>query len=112
MSKIRCDSWTPLQQSVGEWADKTFPQSDWRSIVAHLESEVEELSGALYTDADGRGDYEEEAADCLLLLFHLAHKEGFSLIRAAARKHAKNLTRAWETDDGGKGYWKHVEAKP
>jgi NTP pyrophosphatase (non-canonical NTP hydrolase) len=99
-----------FQERVGIWADGTFPESDWRSIVAHLQEEVQELSSALYEDADGRGDYREEAADCLLLLLHLAHKEGFSLMASAMKKNGENQRRGWETDDNGRGYWKHIDA--
>lgn len=101
-----------FQHQVGAWAERTFPASDWRSVVTHLQEEVEELSNALYPDLDGRGDYREEAADCLLLLLHLAHKEGFSLMEAATQKHRENVCRIWETDDNGRGYWKHVAPTP
>lgn len=99
-----------FQRIVGEWADAVFPRSDWRSISAHLCAEVQELENALSTaPREGRGQFEEEAADCFLLLLHLAHKEGFDLMSEALAKMEINASRTWETDHGGKGYWKHIE---
>jgi NTP pyrophosphatase (non-canonical NTP hydrolase) len=100
-----------FQESVGQWADTTFPQSSWQSIASHLQEETQELENALYTaPREGRGQFGEEAADCFLLLLHLAHKEGFSLIGEVITKDAANRQRTWETDDQGRGYWKHIEA--
>lgn len=104
-----------FQREVGEWADRTFPRSDWFSICGHLREEATELSEALGATAhDQKADAEArtEAADCLLLLLHLAHKEGFDLLAEARAKHAVNVARTWETDDGGKGYWKHTDPAP
>lgn len=100
-----------FQRAVGEWADRTFPESSRASITAHLGEEVTELQSV----SQGTGwfaDAEEEAADCLLLLLHYAHKQGFSLLGAARAKHAINQRRTWEADHGGKGYWKHCEGSP
>lgn len=102
------------QKTVGEWANTTFPQSNAASILAHLREEVEELVAA-ERDSFWMGEHPTEAiakesADCLLLLLHLAHREGFSLFDAAQAKYAVNVGRTWETESGTKGYWKHVEA--
>jgi len=96
-----------FQNEVGEWANVTFPQSNTASIMSHLLEEVAELSVAAVNDI--RDEAQEEAADCLLLLLHFAHKQGFSLYAAAAQKLALNQLRTWETDDNGRGHWKHVE---
>lgn len=89
-----------FQHAVGEWADKTFPQSTADSIRAHLSDEVAELADGVDVDAF-------EAADCLLLLLHLAHKEGFSLIGTAREKHAINQRRQWGVPDD-RGVVRHV----
>lgn len=93
------------QATVGAWANGVFPDSTPESIANHLSEEVGELLEAIFTKSDAR----EEAADCLLLLLHLAHKLGFSLADAAGVKLAINHIRTWETEAGEKGYWKHVE---
>lgn len=93
-----------FQTEVGEWGEKTFPKSSERSIVRHLAAEVSELSGDLWS----HNNTQQEAADCLLLLFHLAHKMGFSLFEAASAKFEVNKDRKWETESGEKGYFKHV----
>lgn len=99
-----------LQSRIGRWGNATFPQSTTRTILAHLKDEVKELDDAdriipLATDAHG-----EEAADCLLLLLHFAHRRGFSLFDEAIKKAAKNETRTWETKRNERGYFKHVDA--
>lgn len=103
---------TGFQREVGAWADGTFPQSDWHSIITHLRAEVDELREAVGQSPSYEPvsvEARKEAADCLLLLLHFAHKEGFDLVAEARIKHEANMRRTWETDAGAKGYWKHVE---
>lgn len=100
-----------VQHRVGEWAARTFPRATNDSITSHVIEEAEELATAAHVDDDGIGEIGEEAADCLLLLLHLAHRNGFSLCDAMAAKHAVNVVRTWETDDGGRGHWKHRAAE-
>lgn len=107
-----------FQREVGEWGEATFPESNAVSIARHLNEEVRELQialdSAVVTAFSGlridESSIREEVADCMLLLTHLAHQIGFSLFDAAREKHAVNTLRTWEADDGGKGYWKHVDA--
>lgn len=93
-----------FQRKVGEWADRTFPESNSGSILRHLFEEIQELASV-----PDLQDASEEAADCYLLLLHLAHKNGFDLKAAAVEKMARNILRTWETEAGAKGYRKHVE---
>jgi dATP/dGTP pyrophosphohydrolase len=86
-----------FQREVGEWAESVFTQATPGSIVAHLRREVEELGAA--TMLGPFEDEMEEAADCLLLLFHLAHKRGYSLKQAALLKFMNNRVRQWGTPD-------------
>jgi hypothetical protein len=80
-----------FQKRVGEWADATFTQATPGSIVAHPRREVEELAATTHL---GPRDAEEmEAADCFLLLLHLASRRGYSLLDAAHRKFAENQAR-------------------
>lgn len=87
-----------FQQMEGTWADETFPTSTPASILAHLRTEVTELSVSLEP---------EEAADCLLLLLHFAHKRGFSLMQEARRKFAINQTRTWG-EPNEEGFVEHI----
>lgn len=82
-----------FQEEVGTWGDHTFGRSTPQSVLAHLRDELDELTASLSP---------EEAADCLLLLLHFAHKRDFSLADEAKRKFAINLSRTWgEPDERG-----------
>ncbi len=83
-----------LQWRVGEWAKQTFPHSTRYSIIEHLNREVMELSDSVDSDTD-----REECADVLLLLLHLAHRFGFSLLEEAEQKFHVCLTREWAEPD-------------
>jgi NTP pyrophosphatase (non-canonical NTP hydrolase) len=83
----------------GTWADKTFNKATPSSITEHLRREVAEL-------IDAPND-EEEAADCMLLLFHLAHKQGWNLEQAVVNKFAKNQSRQWGKPDA-QGVVEHI----
>lgn len=88
-----------FQTAVGTWADSVFTQSTPQSVCAHLSDEVVELKEA--------PDDPSEAADCLLLLLHLAHKQGFDLLAEAQRKHEINTQRNWGRPDE-RGVVKHI----
>lgn len=94
-----------LQQTVGEWGTRTFPKSSPVSIALHLRDEANELVSEV-PDGD---EIAEEAADCLLLLLHLAHRCGFSLFDAAVAKATINERRTWQTEPNERGYMSHIE---
>jgi predicted house-cleaning noncanonical NTP pyrophosphatase (MazG superfamily) len=79
-----------FQSVVGEWADDKFPESNRHSIVKHLESEVSELL---------ESHEPEEAADCLLLLMHHAHKGGYDLFDESVKKLEVCKLRKWGQPD-------------
>jgi NTP pyrophosphatase (non-canonical NTP hydrolase) len=93
------------QAIAGEWADHTFPFSTPLTIAAHWNKETKELVDAIVASMGKPGDREataevaEEAADCLGLLYHLAHRYGFSLLDEWAKKHEKNKRRQWQPPD-------------
>jgi len=103
-----------IQRIIGEWGSRTFPQATNDSIAAHLEDEAMELrevAGQQHEPLLRSEKYElaQEAADCLLLLLHLAHRNGFSLFDAAAAKFAVNERRTWQAEPNDRGYMGHVE---
>ena len=98
-----------LQVYVGMWAYSTFPGATSKSIVAHLKKEVAELDSAI--ESNEHADIAEESADCLLLLYHLAHKNNFSLILEAEKKMAGNEKRTWGPPDKD-GVREHIEDRP
>jgi NTP pyrophosphatase (non-canonical NTP hydrolase) len=75
----------------GSWADITFSTATPASICEHLRREVAELTE--------HSDDAEEAADCMLLLFHLAHKRGWNLEQEVVNKFEKNQRRKWGIPD-------------
>jgi len=108
-----------FQDAWGEWEDKTFPKSDLESICSHFREEAREFAGGIEEIAPGipgpiniirhePSHDPEEAADCLLLLLHHAHKAGYNLMAEALHKARINVQRDWDTeDDGGHGHFKH-----
>jgi NTP pyrophosphatase (non-canonical NTP hydrolase) len=95
-----------FQREVGEWGEKTFPQSNLLSIIRHFDEEASELVGAMEHPTKDFPDIDEEAADCFLLLLHYCHRRGVSLMELAEWKMLINRERKW-TKDSGKGYVKH-----
>lgn len=87
-----------IQHEVGTWGDRTFPASTSNSVIAHFLREVKE-----FVDEPSP----EEAADCLILLLHHAHKNGYSLNRALKDKFAVNRARTWGMPDA-QGVVEHV----
>jgi len=82
-----------FQREVGEWGNAMFPHGTPDSVVAHLKKEVDELAES--HDA-------EEAADCLILLLHHAHRCGYDLMSWADWKFQINKKRKWgEPDQNG-----------
>lgn len=96
-----------LQQTVGEWADSVFTQATPESITTHLLREAQELKNAVI-GTDDFGTTREEAADVMLLLMHLGHREGFSLLEQTLAKFEINKRRAWGKSDA-EGVVEHVE---
>lgn len=88
-----------MVSECGTWADETFSKATPESICKHLTKEVKELS-------DNNNDV-EEAADCILLIFHLAHKRNWNLEQAVVNKFIINQGRAWGKPDAD-GVVEHV----
>lgn len=102
-----------LQETIGTWAEATFPDQTDLSIVRHLAEEFGELAGTVNRAKLLGGvqiaDIADDCADIAILVLALAHRCGFSLADAIQAKHAVNTERTW-TFDAARGYDKHVEA--
>ncbi len=113
------------QASIGEWIDSTFPGGKAhtpRKAVRALEEMVElciaagasedEITSAVRKsmieskgkDSDKVG---EEAADVLIVLYGLAHLDGFDIHDKVDSKMTKNRGRKWKPNGDGTGY--HVK---
>lgn len=99
-----------FQREVGHWAEQTFPKATDTSVCIHLGREVAELRGwcaAAERSPVETAEIAAEAADCFLLLLHLAHRCDFSLLDAAHAKMATNRQRTWGEPDAA-GVVEHV----
>lgn len=90
------DAFDQAQRVIAEWAERTFPKSTVQSISAHLGEELGELCDALGACVlNGKHGIKDEAADVVMLLMHLAHKQGWSLYDAVVDKFATVQKRKW-----------------
>jgi NTP pyrophosphatase (non-canonical NTP hydrolase) len=72
-----------LQTEIGSWSDLTFPNSTLKTMMLHLRKEVQELDDEFHADEifpKTTSKAPHEIADCIMLLFHMAHR-----IKASAR---------------------------
>ena len=106
MDAIIDSSNSPLPKAVGLWADETFPQSTAESVINHLKREIIELEEAVKNPTSF--NIQQEAADCQILLWHLAHKCHFNINEEAADKHRVNKHRKWGKPDA-EGVVEHVD---
>lgn len=97
---------TALQNHIGSWARKTFPDQTDDRVVRHLGEEVREIHAAIHDNGD-EDKIRENVADCLILLLCLAERQGFSAYGAVIEKMAVNRQREWRYDPE-LGYDKHV----
>jgi len=98
-------AWDALQREIGEWSDHTFPNSTPETMLRHLKKEVKEL-----WDSDEKG-MPHEAADCIMLILHLAHRKGFSARDAIREKFEICKKRKWGKPDRH-GVIQHLKEKP
>ena len=85
-----------LLREVGAWAQRAFPNESVQGKLEHLQEEVNELR-------ENTND-KEEWADCFLLLFDAARKNGYTfddIANLILRKYQKNLKRSWKEDSAG-----------
>lgn len=97
-----------LQQDYGDWANKQFPShfkedrtpnpsAPYAHLCDPIKGEVWELGRALKS-----GEHQKiamELADCLLLLYSIAHLCGVDLEKAAEYKFMVNRNRRWGEPD-------------
>lgn len=97
------------QQSIAEWANRTFgPAPSLARIAARANEEMAELLRAATADRSSLV-LVEEAADVVIVLYRLAHASGYDLDAMVDAKMRENRTRDWKVDGTGHGY--HVREK-
>jgi len=63
-----------------QWSKDTFGNEDWLLTLEKLRNEeISELGEAIMFSSRGRQDIANELADCFLLLFKVAHLNGFNV---------------------------------
>jgi len=87
-----------IQDRIGTWGNKQFPDGTPDSLTAKFAKEAIE-----FCDDQTPG----EAADCAILLFHHAHRCGYNLLEEVERKFAINQKRTWGKPDE-QGVVEHV----
>lgn len=95
---------------IAEWQDKTFPSANSLSKIAHLIEEIVELKNEIIYG--NISTVKLEFADCFLLLFGAALKEGISLdeiLEAMQNKMNINRYRSWESPDEN-GIIRHIKS--
>jgi NTP pyrophosphatase (non-canonical NTP hydrolase) len=61
-----------------QWSKETFGNEDWQQTLAKLQNEeINELSEAILFK--NRNEVGKELSDCFLLLFKVAHLNGFNV---------------------------------
>lgn len=95
-------------KQITEWQAATFPNGTSLSMVKHLKQEVKELEEDIESyNKDRRLEY----ADCFILLFGAAFRDGLdfdSIINCINEKMAINVNRQWGIPDAN-GVVNHVK---
>ncbi len=93
---------------ITQWQKETFKQATSLSKIAHLDREIQELSGDLLIKAPDR---RLEFADCFLLLYGAAHADGMTyedICSAIQEKFEINKSRKWG-EPNEKGIVEHIK---
>lgn len=97
---------TETQQSCSAWARETFggrPEATVARVAARANEEMAELLTIATSKAPYRG-LAYEAADVVIVLYHLAGIAGFDLHKAIDEKMEINRKRKWTSNGDGVGY--------
>jgi hypothetical protein len=95
-------------ETITKWQEKTFGAQDATGAVNHLKEEVEELLIAI---AFAEDTMHLEIADCFILLFGIAKKQGMdydAICDAIDEKHQINVGRKWGQSEKN-GSIKHIK---
>ena len=96
-----------LQTEVSDWAKRAVPNSCWRGIIQHLRNEVEELDKEEFDPHKDKMGF--EMADIVILVCHLAGREGIDLQDFVEKKIIRNNSRIWSEPDKVTGVIHHLK---
>lgn len=97
---------------ITKWQDAIFTKATAESALHHLAAEVKELQAEFFSK-DRVKQRRSEFADCFLLLFGAAHKDGMSyndICEAIHEKMLVNMNRQWG-EPNEKGYVEHIKTE-
>ena len=107
-------SFQAMQNSIGAWADKTFPthhdadgKPNPRGPIHHLADPKKGEAQELLRAFEAGLPLDKELADCAILVFVTAHLSGVSLYDAIVAKMDENAARKWGPPDAN-GVCEHV----
>jgi NTP pyrophosphatase (non-canonical NTP hydrolase) len=104
-----------IQEDIGDWSQKQFPNGSTRGLVAHIRSEVDELQAELSGASGDPADYDDQAvaheiADIVILVANLSRRLHVDLVHSVNEKMEINYNRTWATQpDPVTGMLKHIE---
>jgi NTP pyrophosphatase (non-canonical NTP hydrolase) len=104
-----------IQEDIGDWSQRQFPNGSTRGLLAHIRSEVDELQAELSGPSGDPADYDDvavahEIADIVILTANLSRRLNVDLVQAVNDKMWINYHRTWSTKPDPKtGMLKHIE---
>ncbi len=95
-----------LQDMIGEWEIKTFPDQTIEGMKNHLKREIIE-----YFNAKDFANEIEESCDIVILLLGIAHRQNYDLLAQIREKFECDLMhRKWGVPDA-EGVISHIKDK-
>jgi hypothetical protein len=91
------------QQTISEWAVKTFGYATRERSIDRMVEEVEELKEVNVNGVEAFDEVSNECADILIILYQVADTFGFNLHACVDHKMEINRSRKWKIAGDGTG---------